>query len=195
MSKTSRSKAKSKAGSGGRGGGKRHPCGGRCRRDRGGGRRAKVTRPDEAASRIVDHLGLRVEQFVLQGSELCVIQRELELQGAIGHAAPLAQQGDHLIHDRDKVHPMSSLRLRRQRAPSLTGARSPRLRRRREHSLTCPRSPRLRRRRGASLTALLPCLGLDLRAPGRTHHTITLRTLTGYGAALIRSKWVVLPAP
>jgi hypothetical protein len=30
------------------------------------------------------------------------------------------------------------LRLRRQRAPSLTGARSPRLRRRRGHSLTCP---------------------------------------------------------
>src|SRR4029453_3545321 len=30
------------------------------------------------------------------------------------------------------------LRLRRQRAPSLTGARSPRLRRRRGHGLTCP---------------------------------------------------------
>src|SRR5438876_670598 len=34
-----------------------------------------------------------------------------------------------------RAHP---LRLRRQRAPSLTGARSPRLRRRRGHSLTCP---------------------------------------------------------
>jgi hypothetical protein len=27
------------------------------------------------------------------------------LQGAIGRAAPLAQEGDHLIHHRDKVHP------------------------------------------------------------------------------------------
>ena len=54
-------------------------------------------------------MGLRVEEFVLQGRQLRVIQRELELQGAIGHAAPLAQEGDHLIHDRDKVHTVSSL--------------------------------------------------------------------------------------
>jgi hypothetical protein len=32
------------------------------------------------------------------------IQLELALQGAIGHPAPLAQQGNHLIHERDKVH-------------------------------------------------------------------------------------------
>jgi hypothetical protein len=37
------------------------------------------------------------------------IQLELALQGAIGHTAPLAQQGKHLIHERDKVHPVSSL--------------------------------------------------------------------------------------
>jgi hypothetical protein len=54
-------------------------------------------------------MGLRVEEFVLQGSKLLVIQRELELQGAIGHTASLAQEGDHLIHDRDKVHTVSSL--------------------------------------------------------------------------------------
>ena len=52
---------------------------------------------------------LRVEEFVLQGRQLRVIQRELELEGAIGHAAPLAQEGDHLIHDRDEVHTVSSL--------------------------------------------------------------------------------------
>src|SRR5881396_936566 len=51
---------------------------------------------------------------------------------------------------------VSSLLLCRQRAPSLTGARSPRLRRRRGASLTAPRSPRLRRRRAASLRAALP---------------------------------------
>jgi hypothetical protein len=37
------------------------------------------------------------------------IQLELSLQGAIRHTAPLAQQGNHLIHERDKVHPVSSL--------------------------------------------------------------------------------------
>jgi hypothetical protein len=35
------------------------------------------------------------------------IQLELPLQGAIGYTAPLAQEGDHLIHERDKVHPLS----------------------------------------------------------------------------------------
>src|SRR5262252_9895920 len=97
-------------------------------------------------------MGLRVEEFVLQSRQLRVIQRELELESTISHAAPLAQEGDHLIHDRDEVHPVSSLRLRRQRgsgASSLTGARSPRLRRRRGHSLTCP----------------LPCLALCLYTP------------------------------
>ena len=64
---------------------------------------------DHGFIRVIDYMGLRVKQFVLQGSQLRVIQRELELQGAIGDAAPLAQEGDHLIHDRDKVHPVSSL--------------------------------------------------------------------------------------
>jgi hypothetical protein len=33
---------------------------------------------------------------------------ELPLEGTVGHPAPLAQEGDHLIHHRDKVHPVSS---------------------------------------------------------------------------------------
>jgi hypothetical protein len=33
---------------------------------------------------------------------------DLDAPGPIGHAAPLAQQNDHLVHHRDKVHPMSS---------------------------------------------------------------------------------------
>jgi hypothetical protein len=61
-----------------------------------------------------------------------------------------------LIQNGDKVHPLSPLRLRRQRAPSLTGARS----------------PRLRRRRGASLTAPLPCFVLCRCVPVRLHHSI-----------------------
>jgi hypothetical protein len=51
---------------------------------------------------------------VLHGSDIAHATQsggtwELLLQGAIGHAAPLAQQGDHLLHDRDNVHPVSSL--------------------------------------------------------------------------------------
>jgi hypothetical protein len=51
-----------------------------------------------------------------------VIELKLQLEGPIRQTAALAQEGYRLIHDRDKVHPVSSLRLRRQRAPSLTGA-------------------------------------------------------------------------
>ena len=37
------------------------------------------------------------------------IELKLALQGAIGQAAPLTQQGQRLIDDRDKVHPVSFL--------------------------------------------------------------------------------------
>src|SRR5215510_10801296 len=72
------------------------------------------------------------------------------------------------------------LRLRRQRAPSLTGARSPPLRGRRGASLTAPRSPPLRGRRGASLTAPLPLaqgkkILQDAQAPVLTFLGVKLR--------------------
>jgi len=37
------------------------------------------------------------------------IDSKLPLEGAIRQAAPLAQQGNRLIHHRDKVHRVSSL--------------------------------------------------------------------------------------
>jgi hypothetical protein len=67
------------------------------------------SRPDEAAPRIVAHFWVGIAEFVLQSLEGLVIQLELALEGAIGHTAPLAQQGNHLIHERDKVHSVSSL--------------------------------------------------------------------------------------
>ena len=36
-------------------------------------------------------------------------QLKLPLEGPIGHAAPLAQEGDHLVYHRHKVHPVPSL--------------------------------------------------------------------------------------
>jgi hypothetical protein len=33
---------------------------------------------------------------------------KLPLEGAIGQASPLAQQRNHLIHDRDTIHRLSS---------------------------------------------------------------------------------------
>src|SRR5207244_5645421 len=53
------------------------------------------------------------------------------------HQWPVWQQGGRRTADRVSLCPLPP-RLRRQRAPSLTGARSPRLCRRRGHRLTCP---------------------------------------------------------
>ena len=49
------------------------------------------------------------EERVFQVVQRRLIELELPLERAIGHAAPLAQERDHLIHDRDKVHPGPSL--------------------------------------------------------------------------------------
>jgi hypothetical protein len=50
-----------------------------------------------------------IEEFVCEIVQSIVVELKLPLEGAIGHAAPLAQESNHLIHDRDKVHPVPSL--------------------------------------------------------------------------------------
>jgi hypothetical protein len=47
------------------------------------------------------------DNLLLQGFQVRLIQLKLQLEGAIGQAAPLAQQRDHLIHDRDTIHRVS----------------------------------------------------------------------------------------
>ena len=39
---------------------------------------------------------------------MLVIELEVQLEGTIGQTATLTQEGDHLIQNRDKVHPVSS---------------------------------------------------------------------------------------
>ena len=51
---------------------------------------------------------MRIEEFLAEIVQGVVIQLQLPLEGPIGHAAPLAQQHDRLIHHGDKVHPISS---------------------------------------------------------------------------------------
>jgi hypothetical protein len=46
-----------------------------------------------------------IQEFLGEIVQRVVIQLKLPLEGPIRHAAPLAQERDHLIHDRDKVHP------------------------------------------------------------------------------------------
>jgi hypothetical protein len=51
---------------------------------------------------------LALDQFNLQILQRLVIELELPFEGPIGHAPPLAEQRDHLIHYCHKVHPVSS---------------------------------------------------------------------------------------
>jgi len=52
----------------------------RGRRRRQGGCRACVASPGQTMPRVVDYMGLRVEEFVLQGSQMLIVQHELELE-------------------------------------------------------------------------------------------------------------------
>ncbi len=67
------------------------------------------TGPDQHIALLIHRQALALDEFVLEILQGRVIELELPLEGAIGQAAPLAQEGDHLIHHRDKVHPVSSL--------------------------------------------------------------------------------------
>jgi hypothetical protein len=53
---------------------------------------------------------LAFDEFHFEVFQGLGIELELPLQGPIRQAAPLAQQGDRLIHHRDKVHSISFLR-------------------------------------------------------------------------------------
>jgi hypothetical protein len=52
---------------------------------------------------------LALDEFVLHIFEGRVVELELPLEGAVSQAPSLAQERDHLIQDRDKVHRTSSL--------------------------------------------------------------------------------------
>ena len=69
----------------------------------------RCSRPDEDVALLIDRHALALDEFVLHVLQGCLVELELPLQGAVGHAAPLAQEGNRLIHHRDKVHPLSSL--------------------------------------------------------------------------------------
>jgi hypothetical protein len=68
-----------------------------------------ATGPDQDVALLIDRQALARDEFVLHILQGRVVELELPLEGAVGHPAPLAQQGDHLVYHRDKVHPLSSL--------------------------------------------------------------------------------------
>src|SRR5262249_49067914 len=63
----------------------------------------------QSEMRFHEVFGIAVHEFILESLQGDLIELELELEGAIGQAAPLAQQGNRLIHHRDKVPLVFSL--------------------------------------------------------------------------------------
>jgi hypothetical protein len=85
-------------------GGQRGCPGWRC------GRRRRPHRigPDEDPALLIHRQALAVDDLIFEVIQRSVVQLALPLQGPIRQAAPLAQQRDHLIHDGDKIHRLSS---------------------------------------------------------------------------------------
>ena len=79
--------------------------GGRCG---GRGRGASITRPDEDVALLIHREALGVDEFGFEILEVGVIEAKLPLQSPIRHALTLAEEDNHLIEDRVKVHPAPS---------------------------------------------------------------------------------------
>jgi hypothetical protein len=96
-----------------------------------GGRRERCSRPSfpypyDALVVLAERVWVGIAQFGKKIGQGLRIKLKLPLEGTIGHAATLAQQGDHLIYDRDKVHPPPPCLLRCRRVhthvyPSIGG--------------------------------------------------------------------------
>src|SRR5262249_35601315 len=72
-----------------------------------GGTGASATRPDQYFPVLIGGEPLALDQFNLQILQRRIIELKLPLERTIGHPPPLAQEDDHLVQDRDKVHLVS----------------------------------------------------------------------------------------
>src|SRR6266511_2492287 len=70
----------------------------------------RFPRPDQALVMILLDRIVRIAKFSPEVCEQLIIQGKLPLQRAIGHPPTAAQQGDHLIEHRIKVHHRPSTR-------------------------------------------------------------------------------------
>src|SRR2546430_17526947 len=70
----------------------------------GPGRRRGRTGPDQHAAVFIYRQALAVDQLILERFEVCLVELELQLEGAIGQAAAPLEQGDGLIQYLLKGH-------------------------------------------------------------------------------------------
>jgi hypothetical protein len=65
---------------------------------------AVVTRPDKAPPRVIDHLGMRIEELLLEVVQRRGIELELPLQGAVGQASAPLEHGNRVVENLLKGH-------------------------------------------------------------------------------------------
>jgi hypothetical protein len=65
---------------------------------------SRVADPAQATPRVIDHLRVGVEEFILEDRQLVLVQLELEPQRAVGDAAPALEQRQRLIQNLLKGH-------------------------------------------------------------------------------------------
>ena len=66
-------------------------------------------RPDQAAARIIVHLRIRIENGVLEGLQVLLVQLELEFESLIRHTPAALEHGKRLVEHLLKGHRQLSL--------------------------------------------------------------------------------------
>src|SRR5215510_3947285 len=55
--------------------------------------------PDQATALIIDHVGVRVEEFLLEGLQVVVVQLELEPECPVRHPPSTLEHSDRLVEN------------------------------------------------------------------------------------------------
>jgi hypothetical protein len=59
--------------------------------------------PDQPSPRVIDHLGVRIEEFLLEDRQVSVVQVKLELQRVVGDPSVAVEPGEDLVKHGEKV--------------------------------------------------------------------------------------------
>src|SRR5215472_12905352 len=64
----------------------------------------RVARPEQTTTLVIDHVGVGVQEFILERLKVVIVQTELKLEGAIGHAASTLEHGQRLVQNLFEGH-------------------------------------------------------------------------------------------
>jgi hypothetical protein len=59
--------------------------------------------PDQPSPRVIDHLWVRIEEFLLEDRQVSVVQVKLDLQRVVGEPSVAAEPGEGMVEQGEKV--------------------------------------------------------------------------------------------